>query len=130
MRVKRIAAAKRSALDTRQATQRFYDLVWPHRAAMLRTALFLTRNAEEADDLAQETMLKAFKAIDQFREGTNAKAWLMAILRNTRVDRLRAVGASVQSLEDLGIEPPDRPQADRDQDPTAWQKPQAIPDSF
>ena len=118
-------------MDPKQATQRFYDLVWPHRAAVLRMAIFLTRNASDADDLAQETMLKAFKSIDKFQEG-NAKAWLMAILKNTRVDRLRAAGASIKniSLDELEFEPPDRPHAEGADDSSVWQNPQEILDTF
>src|SRR5262249_5239629 len=61
----------------------------------------------DAEDLAQETMLKAFRGIDSFKEGTDAKAWLMTILRNARVDRLRAAGSLERemSLEGLGVEP-------------------------
>ncbi len=46
-------------------------------------AVSLCGNLERADDLVQETMLKAFKNIDSFQEGTNLKAWLFTILRNT-----------------------------------------------
>ena len=72
------------------AAQRFYAEIWPHAATVLRTAHFLIHDPAEADDLAQEVMLKAFRHLDQLRDGTDAKAWLMTILRNTRVDRLRA----------------------------------------
>jgi RNA polymerase sigma-70 factor (ECF subfamily) len=117
-------------LDPAQATERFYEILWPHRDSVLRTATLLTQNAAEADDLAQETMLKAFKAIDQFREGTDAKAWLMAILRNARVDRLRAAGASAHtlSLDELELEPPDRPHPEGQDG--VWQNPEEILDSF
>jgi RNA polymerase sigma-70 factor (ECF subfamily) len=73
-----------------QASAAFYRHIWPLRAAVLRTAGFLTRESNEAEDLAQETLLKAFRAIGQFDERTNPQAWVMAILRNTRIDRLRA----------------------------------------
>lgn len=57
---------------------------------MLRAARLLVRDAATADDLAQETMFKSFRSIDQFAEGTNARAWLYSILRNVRIDWLRA----------------------------------------
>ncbi len=89
-----------------QATKGFYNLVWPQRAAVLRLARLLTGSSHEADDLAQETLLKAFKKIGTFREGTDVKAWLFAILRNTRIDRLRAVGLKTEiSLSDIAAEP-------------------------
>jgi RNA polymerase sigma-70 factor (ECF subfamily) len=47
------------------------------------TALRLTRRPADADDLVQETYLKAFRASDQFERGTNLKAWLFTILHNT-----------------------------------------------
>jgi RNA polymerase sigma-70 factor, ECF subfamily len=85
-----------------QATRWFYDLVWPHRADILRLAQLLTRNPAEADDLAQETFLKAFRKVDRFQPGTDVKRWLLAILRNIRVDRLRAAGSKpMASLDEL-----------------------------
>ena len=47
------------------------------------TALRLTRRPADADDLVQETYLKAFRSSDQFERGTNLKAWLFTILHNT-----------------------------------------------
>jgi len=47
------------------------------------TALRLTRNRADAEDLVQETYLKAFRASAQFERGTNLKAWLFTILHNT-----------------------------------------------
>ena len=94
------------------ATRKFYDLVWPLRADVLRVARILAGNASDADDLAQETMLKAFAGIGQFAEGTNVKAWLMTILRHARVDRIRVAvgptaGMKVSSLDALDAEPAD-----------------------
>lgn len=81
------------------------DLFWPHRDVVVRTARILMRDEAEADDLAQETMLKAFRAIGQFEAGTDARAWLLTILRNSRVDRLRS-GATHKtvSLDALTVE--------------------------
>jgi len=100
----------RSELDQREATKRFYDLVWPHRSDVLRVAQILARDRHDAEDLAQETLLKAFKAIDQFAAGTDAKKWLLSILRNCRIDRLRlkASSARLVSLEQLAVEPADQ----------------------
>lgn len=57
--------------------------------ALYRAALRLTRAPADADDLVQETYLKAFRAADQFREGTNLRAWLFTILHNTARNRAR-----------------------------------------
>ena len=91
-----------------QATERFYRVAWPLRAVVLRTARFLTRDIHEAEDLAQETMLKAFRFIDRYTEGTEPQAWLMTILRNTRIDRLRSAGRHppVAALDALECDPP------------------------
>ena len=92
------------------ATRRFYDFVWPMLPTVLRTARILTGNEADAEDLAQETLLKAFRAIGQFREGTDVRAWLLAILRNARVDRLRSPGTSADalSLDALDLDPTGR----------------------
>ncbi|MGA2440567.1 MAG: sigma-70 family RNA polymerase sigma factor [Tepidisphaeraceae bacterium] len=94
-------------MDATEATQRFYEAVWPHRALVLRAAMIHTANAADAEDLAQETLLKAFRAMDTFRAETNAKAWLLTILRNARIDRLRtrAGSATHVSLDDLAADP-------------------------
>ena len=102
-------------LNNEAAQRRFYDAFWPHMPAVLRTARILCGgNAAEADDLAQEAMLKAFRAIDQFREGTDARAWLLTILRHARVDRVRSAAseAGTVSLDALPQEPPGSPAAD------------------
>ena len=79
-------------MDHAEATRRFYQVVWPLRSTVLRTARYLCRDGTEADDLAQETLMKAFKAIEGFAPQTNPSGWIMAILRNTWIDRLRAGG--------------------------------------
>jgi len=54
-----------------------------------RVALRLSGDAADADDLTQETMLKALRAWDRFTPGTNLKAWLLTILRNTFINQYR-----------------------------------------
>ena len=73
-----------------EATRLFYKHVWPLRAVVLRTARYPDARAAEADDLAQETLVKAYRSIATFDVSTHAAAWLTAILRNTRIDRARA----------------------------------------
>ena len=60
-----------------------------HLDGLYRTALRLTRVPADADDLVQETYLKAFRAADQFTPGTNLRAWLFTILHNTARNRAR-----------------------------------------
>jgi RNA polymerase sigma-70 factor (ECF subfamily) len=57
--------------------------------ALFRAALRLSRNREDAEDLVQETYLKAFRAADRFEAGTNLRAWLFTILHNTARNRFR-----------------------------------------
>lgn len=57
---------------------------------VLRTAQCLVGHRGHAEDLAQETMIKAMRAIDSFKDGTNLKAWLLTILRRTHIDQLRS----------------------------------------
>jgi RNA polymerase sigma-70 factor (ECF subfamily) len=108
-------------------TARFYRLVWPERAAVLRLARILCHNDFDADELAQETMIRAFRSLDSFQEGTSIRSWLAAILRHLRIDRLRSQALhSAVSLEQSAIDPPDeklRPEPD-------WIEPQAILQSF
>lgn len=61
-------------------------------------AIHLTRNPEDASDLVQETYARAFKARNQFRLGTNARAWLFAILRNTFLNDRRAACRSPRTI--------------------------------
>src|SRR5256886_8069735 len=61
-----------------------------HLDSLYRVALRLTGNAADADDLVQETMLKAYRAWDQYEKGTNAKGWLLTILRNAFINEYRS----------------------------------------
>jgi RNA polymerase sigma-70 factor (ECF subfamily) len=70
--------------------ERFKRLAWPEMAVVLRTARCLRRREAEAEDLAQETMTKAMRAMDTYQDATNIRAWLLTILRRTHIDRLRA----------------------------------------
>lgn len=99
---------------TDDASTTFYELFWPHRDAVLRTARFLMRNPIEADDLAQDAMLKAFRAMDRFEPGTDARAWLLSILRNARIDRLRSSKVRPEvSLDQMTVEPGQAPEDER-----------------
>ena len=91
----------------------FYRYIWPLRATVLRTATFLCRNAADAEDLAQETLLKAYRAMLQFDETSNPQAWVLTILRNTRIDKLRSPASRQQavSLEQSDIDVADRSSA-------------------
>lgn len=61
----------------------------PHMDQVYTASLYLTRNKDEADELLQETYLRAYRFWHQFTPGTNCKAWLMTILHNTFKNRYR-----------------------------------------
>lgn len=61
----------------------------PHMDALYNFALKMTGDSDDADDLIQETYLKAFRFFDKFERGTNCKAWLFRILRNTYINTYR-----------------------------------------
>jgi RNA polymerase sigma-70 factor (ECF subfamily) len=61
----------------------------PHVDALYNFAFHLTYNEEDANDLVQDTFLKAYRFIDSYERGTNAKAWLFKILKNGFINEYR-----------------------------------------
>jgi RNA polymerase sigma-70 factor (ECF subfamily) len=77
----------KDAVDTKV---RYFELtVWPHMRAAHNFARWLVRNNHDAEDIVQESFLKAYKALDTFRGG-DARAWMLSIVRNTAMNFLRA----------------------------------------
>ncbi len=74
---------------TDQRRARFERDALPFVDQLYAAALRMTRNPADAEDLVQETFLKAFAAFHQFEEGTNLKAWLYRILTNTYINSYR-----------------------------------------
>lgn len=68
---------------------RFEREILVHLDALYRVALRLTGSAADADDLVQETMLKAYRGFDGYEPGSNAKGWLLTILRNAFINEYR-----------------------------------------
>jgi RNA polymerase sigma-70 factor (ECF subfamily) len=77
------------AANTESAAQRFESCLRPILNAVYGTALHLTRDRDDAEDLVQEAALQAFRACDSFQEGTNFKAWLFRILTNLFINAYR-----------------------------------------
>ena len=79
-------------LDLRQDNQtrgEFEELALQHLDPMYSAALRLTKNERDAEDLVQDTFLRAYRFFDKFERGTNIKAWLFKILTNTFINRYR-----------------------------------------
>lgn len=77
--------------DGAPTPQAFEAFIVPHLPMLLRLARRLVREPADAEDLVQETCLKAFRSFHQFCPGSNAKAWLVTILMNAWRDRTRKV---------------------------------------
>jgi RNA polymerase sigma-70 factor (ECF subfamily) len=68
------------------------------------TAMRLTRNRADAEDLVQDTIVKALRFSDQFERGTNLRAWLSTILHNTWRNRLRDAGREAVEVDSTRLE--------------------------
>lgn len=67
----------------------FSNLIDPHLSSLYSTALRMTHNQNDAEDLVQDTLFKAFRALDQFQKNTNFRAWVFRILVNTFITAYR-----------------------------------------
>lgn len=96
-------------MRTQNAQHNEYNaLLQPHLPALNNTALRLTRNEMEAQDLMQETLYKSFRAFHQFQRNTNFKAWVFRILMNNYITLYRKnvrqpQRVSYDDLEDFQI---------------------------
>src|SRR5580700_10668305 len=79
-------------LDLRQTNrtkQEFEELALSNLDPLYSAALRLTKNERDAEDLVQDTCMRAYRFFDKFERGTNIKAWLFKILTNTFINRYR-----------------------------------------
>lgn len=67
----------------------FEQAALPHLSHLYTAAYYLTKDQTEAEDLVQETYLRAFRFFHKFQPGTNCRAWLLSILRNLFINRYR-----------------------------------------
>jgi len=94
------------------AEQRFTELVLPEVEVMMHVALSITANSHDAEDLVQDTLVRAFRSIDSF-DGRYPRAWVLTILRNTNINNHRKR----------------RPELERDPDPGRDRSDPRAPDS-
>lgn len=74
---------------TERSRREFEGLSLEHLDPLYSAALRLTKNERDAEDLVQDTFLRAFRFFDKFERGTNMKAWLFKILTNTFINKYR-----------------------------------------
>lgn len=91
-------------MGSQSRRQEFEDEALVHLDRVFHLALRLTRNRTEAQDLTQETYLRALRHFDQFDPGTNCRAWLFAILRNAFVNQLKRHGREVPGLDERELD--------------------------
>jgi RNA polymerase sigma-70 factor (ECF subfamily) len=87
-----------------ELTERFERDALPLLPGMSSAAFRLTRNASDAEDLLQETFLRAYRGFHQFQEGTNLKAWLYRILTNTFINSYRKKQREPLTISDDEVE--------------------------
>jgi RNA polymerase sigma-70 factor, ECF subfamily len=85
--------------------EEFDGEVLPHLDALYANALRLTHAKADAEDLVQETVLRAFRFFDRFERGTNVKAWLLRIQYNTFVNRYRRSTREREIKDSMLLEP-------------------------
>lgn len=76
----------------------FQEEAFVHSDSLYRTALRMTRNADDAADLVQETMVKAYRFWDRYEKGSNARAWLYKIMTNIFINSYRSKSRAPQTV--------------------------------
>jgi len=92
------------SLSADQQRRSFESEALPHLDVVYRVALRLAGDPARADDLTQDTLLKAFRAWDRFTPGTNARAWLLTILRHTFINDYRRPQNRARTIDIDAIE--------------------------
>ncbi len=94
----------KTAEKSPERSKEFEELVLEHLDMLHAVALRLTRNKADAEDLTQNTLVKALRFHDKFKEGTYIKAWLLTILRNTFINEYRRKSRRPPVVELSGTE--------------------------
>lgn len=91
--------------EARADLEDFERAILTHGQALLAVARRLARSRQEAEDLVQDTLVKALRAKGQYESGTNLKAWLLKILKNTFINRYRRTGLERSVLDGPTADP-------------------------
>lgn len=92
--------ARQEALRQEEALRAAFERdAIPHMDALFNFAVRMTPNQLEAEDLVQETFLKAYRFFDKFEQGTNCKAWLFRIMKNSYINRYRKAQKTPQTVD-------------------------------
>jgi len=100
--------------------QEFEHVALVHLDLLYNTALRMTGNVQDAEDLVQETFFRAYRFFDKFKRGTNCKAWLFKIMKNNFINRFRKKAREpytisfdqIEGAESINAQPPAQPSAD------------------
>ena len=82
----------------KQKKVRFMEEITPHLNSLYRSAYFMVDNMFDSEDLVQDTLLASFRSFHTYRSGTNARAWLMKIMRNLFIDWMRRKQRAVKTV--------------------------------
>lgn len=85
--------------DEQQKQKAFNDEMLPHLDALYNFALRLTYDSTDAEDLVQESLVKAYRFFHSYEKGTNARAWLFRILRNSFINNYRKQSRQPQQID-------------------------------
>lgn len=97
-----------------------------HLDILYNTALRMTGNVQDAEDLVQDTFLRAYKFFDRFQKGTNCKAWLFKIMKNCFINRFRKRKRTPSTVSFDAIE--GALGAESDRTPLVWPDTVSLPD--
>ena len=91
-------------LDARAVHSEFEREALPHMDILYNYAVRMTGNPDDADDLVQETYLKAYRFWDKYEKGTNIRAWLFRIMKNSYINRYRKETREPDTVDYEGIQ--------------------------
>ena len=118
--------AERAVKLSEDDRRRFQDDALPLLDSLYGAALRMTRNPADAEDLVQETMLRAYRSFDSFEPGTNLKAWLFRILTNAYINVYRKKQREPQKVSADELQDFDLYQELKDHDPEFQKTPETI----